>query len=225
MADKTPEQVWAQWKSTGDDAHLKELRNMFAPYAGRVASIYKRQGVRLPDPVIDSMTQDVMLKAFERYDPERGKLRPWLSSYLQKVKSLVAAKQNLVRIPETRVYDIGRYKRVVNELESGRKRVRAKDIAKRMGWPEEKVRKLESELNASTLTSSVPFASAQAVDPAEDAFHMVAPQFKDNDRKVYDMIRAGRGSTRTIANEIGISEPEVSRAKSRIFQEVERARH
>jgi len=220
MSEPTNEEVWQRWKDTGDDAHLKQLRESFAPYAGRVASIYKRQGVRLPDPVVDSITQDVLLKALKRYNPERGKLRPWVSSYLQKVKSTVAAKQNLVRIPETRVFDIGRYKRVVGDLEARKKRVRTKDIASGLGWPEDKVLKLEKELGASTLGSSVPFAAKQTTDPTEDAFHMLGPSLSGPDKKVYKLLRAGTSGTRDIAKNVGISEPEVSRSKTRIYKGV-----
>jgi DNA-directed RNA polymerase specialized sigma subunit len=217
MPDSAPEDVWKKWKDTGDDAHLKQLRGMFAPYSGRVASIYKRQGVRLPDPVIDSITQDVMLKALKRYDPRYGKLRPWVSSYLQKVKSTVAAKQNLVRIPETRVFDIGKFKRTVGELEAKKKRVKTKDIAKQLGWPEAKVLKMERELGSSTLGSAVPFATKQVTDPAEDAFQMLGPSLSKQDKQVYNLIRGGTTGTRDISKDVGISEPEVSRAKSRIF--------
>ena len=220
MSDPALEETWKKWKETGDVTHLKTLRDAFAPYAGRVSSIYKRQGVRVPDPVIDSITQDVTLKALKRYDPKYGKLRPWVSSYLQKVKSTVAAKQNLVRIPETRVFDIGRYKRVVGNLEAKKKRVRTKDIAAQLGWPEDKVVKMERELGASTLGSAVPFATKQTTDPAEDAFQMLGSSLSGDDKKVYDLIQSGNSGTRGIAKSVGISEPEVSRAKGRIFKGV-----
>jgi len=220
MAEITPEDVWKKWRTTGDQQELQKLRQMFEPYAGRVSSIYKRQGVRLPDPVIDSITQNMLLKAFDRYQPERGKLRPWVSSYLQKVKSTVAAKQNLIRIPETRVFSIGKYKRVVADLEARKKRVKVKDIAKGLGWPEEKVLRLEKELGASTLGSSVPFASKQMTDPFEDAFQMLGPSLSGTDRQVYNLIRGGTTGTRDISKSVGISEPEVSRSKSRIFKGV-----
>ena len=220
MKDQQAFEVWKQWKTTGDEAHLKELNKMFKPYSGRVAAIYKKQGVRLPDPVIDSITQDVVLKAIKRYDPKYGSLRKWVASYLQKVKSTVAWKQNFLRIPETRVYDIGKYKRTVSGLEGTKKRVRTKDIAKALNWDVSKVQKLEKELGASTLGSSVPFATSKRVDPLEDAFHMVRPSLSDRDKQVYDLLRSGTKSTRELSQKMKVSEPEISRSKSRIFKQV-----
>jgi len=222
VSDDKALELWKQWKSSGEDKHLQELHKMFKPYAGRVASIYKRPGVRLPDPVVDSITQDVVLKAIRRYDPKYGPMRSWIASYLQKVKSTVASRQNFLRIPETRVYDIGRYRRAISGLEATKKRVRTRDIAKQLGWDEGKVKKLEKELGASTLWSSVPFSAAKTSDPLEDAFRMVGPSLSEKDRAVYKLLRGGTSSTRDMAKTLGTSEPEISRAKTRIFGEVRR---
>ena len=223
MSSESPEDLWKKWKDTGDDKYFDQLRTSFEPYAGRVASIYRKQGVRVPDPVIDKITQDVVIKALKQYDSEKGSLRGWMSSYLQKVKSTVAARQNFVRIPETYVYDIGRYRRAVNFLESQRKRVRTKDIAHHLGWPSDKVKKLEKMLNASTLHSAVPFATKTTTDPQEDLFKMIGPSLSKRDRDVYGLIRSGTTRTKAIAGQLGLSEPEVSRSKSNIFKSVHRA--
>jgi RNA polymerase primary sigma factor len=118
-----------------------------------VAKKYRGMGLPFEDLIQEGNLG--LMKAVEKYDPERG----WrFSTYAtwwvrQAVQRAVADKGRTIRIPVHRGDKLRKMARVYNELSSEMEREPADEqVAERLGWPVEDVRDLKGSLwDASSL--------------------------------------------------------------------------
>jgi len=214
------QQLFNQWKQTGKSEDFENLYASMKPYMSRITSMYNVSGVPVPQAVVNAQAKIHFKKAVDRYDPNKGPLRPFVSQSLNKVKSQVSKWQNLSRIPETRVFDIGRLRREIDRLGGDAAKIRPKDLARRLEWTEKKVRTMISEAPGFTLRSKLPVSQeGRFGSPESQKLMMMGKELSGDEKKMFDLVFKEKvHSTGDLSKKMRISPSKVSVLKNRLFE-------
>lgn len=76
----------------------------------------------LPESALDLETRRIVSDAIETYDPTKAQLNTHVMGYTRKLSRFVSNYQNVGKIPENRIFLIGRYKTIYENLEADKGR-------------------------------------------------------------------------------------------------------
>jgi len=224
-------ELWKRWDSGGrKPADVKPLLVRFNPMINDRARIYLDKGMMIPPAAIKAEHRKQFMRAVETYDPKKGaSLGTHVFSTLRASSRFITTNQNIARIPETRIFDIGDLKRATSTLDARLDREPTpKELAGYLRWNIGDVVRLQKEnrrdLRASKFPVDVNVHRPSAV-PA--ALKFVRRDLEPRDRKVLDAVMKGR-KIREIAKMRGTgmgSPSAVARSKARIAKRLETYLH
>ena len=151
--------LWKDWKKTESPKVLGKLIDSFAPVIQ--STVRKFDTVPLPPSTIAAEAKKQAIAAFKTYDPKAGAaLGTHVHNYMLKVNRFVYEHQNIGRIPEHRITQIGTYQAVKSELRVKRGREpSAAELADELNWSLAEVERMERELRR-----EVPETAVQDID-------------------------------------------------------------
>ena len=137
-------ELWNRYKS-GDNEAKKELIFSLKPLINSQVNKYRGSG--LPPISIELEGIDIASNAIDTYDPSRSQLNTHVVNNLKKLSRFVTNYQNIGHIPESRVFLIGKYNAIFENLTAdlGREPT-VFEIADAMSIPPVEVERLQTEL-------------------------------------------------------------------------------
>jgi RNA polymerase primary sigma factor len=157
LLSKNEEMALARGAQAGDERARKRLIEKNLRLVVSIAKKYRGQGLPFEDLIQEGNIG--LMKAVEKFDPERG----WrFSTYAtwwirQAVQRAVADKGRTIRVPVHRGDKVRKMARTYNELSAELEREPTdEEVAGRLEWPVEQVRDLKSSLwDATSLNQTI----------------------------------------------------------------------
>jgi len=222
-------EMWHTWNNNGrTQEHMRPLLNSMRPLIQK--HIKQWSSVRdVPPAAIKAEFTNQAVKALENFDPNRGvKLSTFLTGQMRQAQRFITTYQNTARIPESRVYSVGKLNNAEQQLSEtlGRPPTQL-ELADKLQWEPRKVGILQSEIKKTYPTSH--FASdAAAYTPSrqQEIFRLLPYELSSDERAVFEHIYGLNGkqqlSPGAIAVKLNMSAPKVSRLKAAIAEKYEK---
>lgn len=222
-------EAWKKWNAGGRTRKdLKALLDRFRPMIQAQAGVYKNK-VPIPPAAIDAEYKRQFVRALHAYDPAKGKLGTWVYRYLSAAKRFITTHQNPARIPEGRIYDIGKFERAKSHLDDvyGRPAT-PQEMSDYLGWPLKQVTRLRTEMRKG-LTRSAFERDPTSIMPSreKEVLDLIRFELAPEEQEVYDYLAGIRGKkqvrgTDELAKLTGKPNYKISRIKKSIAKKVER---
>jgi len=223
------EMYW-DWKNSGEDPEkFQPLLDSFQSLIGKRVRMFQ-QRTPLPPAAVEAEFNHQFLRALRRYDPGRGtQLSTFVHHYMRSGQRFVNKYQNVGRIPETRSYDIGKFKTAQFELDQqlGRE-PSTSEMADRLGWNQDEVGRMQAELSHADLPTSGFKDDPTSIIPSKDREMLEFLRFEltPDELTVYEHLLGTGGkkamSATQIAKKVGWSDSKVSRIRKRIAAKAQR---
>lgn len=221
--------AWNQWQQNGkQEEDMEALLKQMDPLIRRASNVYAGK-VNIPKSAIRAEFQIQAMKAFDKYDPNRGAaLGTYLTWQLKKGKRFVSTYQNIGRIPETRIHHITTFKNARDELNDqlGRE-PSAHELADRLKWPVNQVGAMEAELRKEVPTSTLQ-ADMTSLKPSHtgEVLRLVQYDLNPEEKLVYEYLLGVNGKPQLkpgqIARKLNMAPSKVSRIKLSVAGKVKR---
>ena len=218
-------ELWKKWNEGGrkpEDTRM--LMQRFSPLLYKKTSQFQNRGMIIPPAAINTEAKKLLLEGLKTYDPNKGaSLSTHLFTNMHGINRFVAKHQNIARIPETRIFDIGRMQRTKSVLEEnlGREPT-AGEIAKRLKMRVKDIETLQKELRRDLrLANFSPDMATRKPSPVRQAILYATHDLDKRDQRVLNELLAGRGVT-DIAKKLKTSKATVSRSKARISEKLKK---
>lgn len=216
-------ELWNQWQNNGKkEEDMDVLLKQMDPLIRRASNVYSGK-VNIPKSAIRAEFQIQAIKAFDKYDPNRGAaLGTYLTWQLKKGKRFVSTYQNIGRIPETRIHHITTFKNERDRLQDklGRE-PSSMEIADKLKWPVTQVSAMELELRKEVPTSTLQ-GDLTSTKPSKEAemIRLLQYELAPQEKLVYEYLLGINGKPQMkpgqIARKLNMTPSKVSRIKSNI---------
>lgn len=218
--------LWKEWRKSERPETLGQLLDSFGPVFTQ--TVKRFESVPLPPSAILGEAKRQALHAFQTYNPKAGaSLGTHLHNYMQKVNRFVYEHQNVGRIPEHRITQIGTYKAVQAELREKRRRdPSAAELADELNWSLPEVERMERELKREVPESAVDdvdfsfSASGEAQRILQYIYYELTPQ----EKVVFEHLTGWAGKPRLdeaeIAQRLSLTRERVKKVKAAIAAKV-----
>ena len=220
---KSDLELWKEWKDTKNPNILDELYSRFEPLIHAQANTFLMSGLYLPPHTIEAEFYKKFVHALETYDPsKKTALATHIYAQLLAAKRFVSTYQNIGRIPENRIFDIGKYQRAESLLQAqlGRPPTR-EELAKYLGWKISDIVKMQKSLARDVSSSKLPINPFIYAPRLRSAIEIAKNELQEFDRKVLVRLLQGKSGV-TIAKELGSNPTAVTRAKQRIVEHIQK---
>lgn len=228
--DKTQDlHLWHQWNNNGRKPEdLKPLVSQFRGMIRSQAGQYVGR-VELPPAAINAEFKRHAVRALTTFDPNKGTaLGTWVYNGMKKSKSFIAQHQNVVRISEKRLYNIGDFNNAKSQLSSsyGREPT-THELADHLGWHTDEVVRLEKQQRSDLIGSELAVDPIEFLPSKEHELRAFLPHELDaTELFVYEHSTGENGKPRLSGNEIAkrlkVSPATVSRLKTGIARKAKR---
>lgn len=218
--------LWKDWKKTGDPVALGQLMTSIQPIIGM--TVKKFHSVPLPPAAIKGEAMKHALGAFKTFDPKAGaSLGTHVANHLQKVNRFVYEHQNVGRIPEHRILQVGTFKSVKSELryKLGRD-PSAAELADELNWSPQEVERMERELRREMPESAamdVDFTFTATTD-SQRILNYIYYELSPKEKVVFEYLTGWAGKPRLseaeIASKVGASPARVKKLKAKIAEKI-----
>lgn len=218
--------LWKQWKQDRDPMKLGNLLDSFAPAIHGV--VRKFETVPLPPSTISAEAKRQAVNAFETYNPKAGAgLGTHVHNYLQKVNRFVYEHQNVGRIPEHRITQIGTFKAVKEELRQklGRE-PSAQELADDLAWSLPEIERMERELRREvpeTALQDIEF-TFNVTNDAQRILSYIYYELSPKEKLVFEHLTGWAGKPKLTEDEIalrvGLSRDRVKKYKAQIAAKI-----
>lgn len=216
--------LWKAWKDSNySPAKLEPLLDKFTPLIQERASVYKNTGLRIPPGAIDAELQKHFIRALKTYDPSKNvALGTHIYSQLRAASRFITTHQNMARIPENRIYDIGQYQRAraVLDIASDKPPTTA-ELAKYLKWKVKDVMKMSNTLRKDLVMSQhlvMPRVTLSNVNPA---IKFTERELSPFDRQVLNKLLQ-KQKLKDIAKSLNTNISAIARSKQRIANIMEK---
>src|SRR5690606_38395516 len=226
-------ELWSAWNESGRKPEaLQPLMKRYEPLLNNKVREWKAPSV--DSTAFKAELQKQCINAAHSYDPTRGvAFNTHLQKRLPKAMRLNTRHQNIGYIPEGKATHIGRIQVAQNELQETLGRVPThKELAEHLEMPQRRVTNILSSMKKDVRSSDFetdPVTVSTARE--QDVIRLMSRRPEDyltaDEAKVFKHIYGVGGAkkitgTRQLANELGMSQPRISRLKTAIGQKVKR---
>lgn len=218
--------LWKSWKKTNDQSSLGQLLDAFHPVIVNVGK--KFESVPLPQSAILAEAKKQAVNAFRTYDPNAGAaLGTHVHNYMQKVNRFVYEHQNIGRIPEHRIVQIGTYKAVKEELKTKHRRdPSAMELSDELSWSLPEVERMERELKREVPESAIVETdfSFSSTSDAQKVLSYIYYELSPQEKVVFEYLTGWAGKPKLsddeIAMKIGATHDRVKKLKALISAKI-----
>lgn len=218
--------LWREWHKTKDPGKLGQLLDSVHPII--VNTVKRFESVPLPPSSITAEAKKQALNAFRTYDPTAGaSLGTHVHNYMQKVNRFVYEHQNVGRIPEHRIVQIGTFNAVKSELrEKLGREPSATEVGDELNWSHAEVERMERELKREvpeSAVSDVDFSFTQTSD-AQKVLGFIYYELSPQEKVVFEYLTGWAGKPKLpeeqIAAKIGATRERVKKLKAKIAAKI-----
>lgn len=224
MATKDEElELWKKWKYNGDQQALDNLMASLRPLVKKISSPWIRSGI--PQSALEGEVKRIVLESLQSYDPSYGvQLNTFIISRSKKINRFVYKHQNIGRISEQRITQIGTFNNVKQFMTDrfGRE-PSAVQLADELGWSIPEVERMEQESRRDII------GSMQVVDPGivmtdrdQEVLDFLYYELTPEEQNIYDYLLGKHGKPMLKANEIadklGTNPAKISRVRSKMAE-------
>ena len=194
---------------------LSELRKVVA---GRAQDFSSRGGAEIPQAEF----MKAGLKALRKYDPKRGaRASTYVVSSLKGAHRPLLKRATPIRVPETRLQQVGKVRRARAELEDKGMTPTFADVARQAKMRQQDVRLVEKEVQPIHVYSKEQVARGDKGSQLKEVWALLGPELKGNERKVYDYLnRRPEAKNDEISKRLGVSPSQVSRYRQNLRRRV-----
>jgi AraC-like DNA-binding protein len=215
-------ELWEAWKQEPTKQNLQPLLKEFHPTFS--AKVREWKAPNTQDAALRAELASHAIKAFERYDPNRGaSVSTFVNQYLEKAKRFNTRVQNQAYIPEEKAKWIGKIDAAKDQLyEDLNRQPTHEEIAGVVGISPKLVKEVQSRRFADVRGSafqSDPHGHVGSRD--QEVVSLLRQELNPKEQTVYDFIYGQNGKpqiteTGVIAQRTGMSASQVSRIKNSI---------
>jgi DNA-directed RNA polymerase sigma subunit (sigma70/sigma32) len=218
--------LWKDWHKTKSQATLGHLLDSIHPMI--VTTVKRFESVPLPPSTLIAEAKKHAITAFESFDPKGGaSLGTHVHNHLQGVNRFVYEHQNIGRIPEHRIVQIGTFNAVKGELKDKLGRApSATEIGDEMNWSHEEVERMERELRREVPDSAVQdvdFSFAQTTD-AQKVLSYIYYELSQQEKVVFEHLTGWAGKPKlddaAIATSVGVNRTRLKKIKAHIAAKI-----
>jgi hypothetical protein len=217
-------QMWHDWNNSGRNPNkLRPLVHSLQPLVNNRLKIYEHQIRDIPPGAIRAEFQDQLLNSLETFDPNKGRMKTWVTGRFRKVNRFINTYQNPARIGEKRIKDITKFKTAVQTLQEQLGRSpSAMEIADHAKMPVADVSLLQTELRKAHPAGQVGEADPTTfkMSRTQEVLRLLPYDLTPEENAVFERVHGLHGhrpqGTGAIAKSLGMSAPKVSRLKSSI---------
>jgi DNA-directed RNA polymerase specialized sigma subunit len=215
--------LWRRWKFSNDQIALEELLASLRPIIKKQSHTWGRSGI--PGSVIEGESKRVIMDALNDFDPNlypNVALSTFIISRMKKVNRLVYKHQNVGRISEQRITQIGTYNNVKQYMKDDLGREPSnQELADELSWGVSEVERMERESRKDLLQSGFEFEpSVITSDRDKEVLDFLYFELTHEEQLVYDYLLGKHGKPQMkpvdIARLTGMSPAKVSRIRNRI---------
>lgn len=210
-----------QWQKTKDPELLEKLISFYEPLVFHKTQTFLQGLKNFPPEALKAEVYKLLYNALKTYDPSKGSPTTHIYAQLQPIHRFVATNQNLGRIPENRIFDIGKYQRAVAYLSTvyGTKPT-PEQVAKYLGWRVKDVvvlqKSLRKDINIENLPKDISRHELSLSTYLKLASYDMTPQ----ERKILKLLASGKYKDYQISKKLKISQSKFSRIKHRLIEKI-----
>jgi DNA-directed RNA polymerase specialized sigma subunit len=221
--------LWKKWKYNRDPLALEDLLRSLRPIVKRGASPFLRSG--LPQSVLEAEVKRIIIEALDAYDPSAYgdvQLSTFIISRIKKVNRLVYQHQNIGRISEQRITQVGTFNNVKSFLTDKHEREpTASELADELSWSIPEVERMERETRKDLISSVQQFEPGVIIsDRDQEILELIYYELTQEEKLVYEYLLGKNGKPMLkptqIAQRAGLSPAKVSRLRSSIMEKFQR---
>lgn len=152
-------ELWKAWKKNPSNENLKKLLASFQPMVSSFALRFKNP--ILTQPILEAEGKRLLIEAFKRYNPRKGKLSTFCYNYLKKMRRFVLKHQNVFDLPESQGLAIARLQEAELALEEKLNRKPSiEELANELGWSKNRVAVIKSLMEGAIPESTLLYPAA-----------------------------------------------------------------
>lgn len=218
--------LWKRWHKSKSQETLGHLLDSVAPIIA--STVKKFETVPLPPSAIAAEAKKQAINAFGSYDPKAGaSIGTHVYNYMQKVNRFVYEHQNIGRIPEHRIVQIGTFQGVNNELrEKLGREPSVTELSDELRWSHAEVERMHRELKREIPESAVQdvdFSFTQTSD-AQNILQFIYYELSGQEKVVFEYLTGYAGKPKLsedeIAVRIGATRERVKKIKAKIAAKI-----
>jgi len=218
--------LWKEWRKTSSPGILGQLLNSFTPIIQ--ATVKKFNTVPLPPSTIAAEAKKQAVQAFKTFDPKAGAaLGTHVTNYMKKVNRFVYEHQNIGRIPEHRITQVGTFMAVKSELREKKGREpSAVELADELAWSPAEVERMERELRREVPETAVMDADFSFIETsdAQRILSFIYYELSPNEKVIFEYLTGWAGKPRLgeeeIARRLGMTRERVKKLKASIAAKI-----
>lgn len=218
--------LWKEWKDTSNPFVLGRLMTSMQPIIQ--TTVNKFSSVPIPSSAIEGEAKKQAINAFRTYNPRAGAaLGTHVNNYMKKVNRFVYEHQNVGRIPEHRIIQIGTFQGVKSELRDKLSRdPSAIELSDELSWSLPEVERMERELMAEIPESAVADVdfTFSAQTEAQKILNFIYYELAPQEKVVFEHLTGWAGkpkiSDHDIAARLGVNPDRVKKLKSSITRKI-----
>jgi hypothetical protein len=196
-------ELWKKWRYNNDQEALEQLMKSLRPIVKSIAGPWNKSG--LPQAVIEGEVKKNILEALDEYDPSFGvQLNTFIISRSRKLNRLVYKHQNVGRISEQRITQIGTFNNVKQFLTDKHGREpSSQQMADELAWSPAEVERMELESRKDIFSSSQVFEPGLLYsDREKEILDLLYYELTPEEQTIYDYLLGKNGKPMLKANEI-----------------------
>lgn len=234
--------AYEAWTGAGGLKDTDESKALLQPLISRFEPSFRKRVRDWKPPGVQESAfrlemKGLAHKALKTYNPTKGaSLNTWVNNYLKKVMRYAGKRQNIARIPEGPQATIGHITRASDLLSEQLGRTPTsielhghfqqqtdlpKTVMHELRTPKH-IERIQGAQRADIPASSFESDPLRNVNPRQfEVISMIRPNLTTKEQRVYDQVYdKGVKGTGDIAKNLGISEQEVSKLKTKIIGKV-----
>jgi DNA-directed RNA polymerase specialized sigma subunit len=216
-------ELWKEWKYKGNQQALSDLMASLRPLIKKISSPWIRSGI--PQSALEGEVKRIVVESLNNYDPSFGvQLNTFIISRSKKINRYVYKHQNIGRISEQRITQIGTFNNVKQFLTDRYSREPSSaQLADELGWSVPEVERMEKESRRDII------GSMQIVEPGmimtdrdQEVLDFLYYELTPEEQVIYEYLLGKHGKPMLKANEIakrlGTNPAKISRVRAKMAE-------
>jgi len=220
---KKDQEAWKVWDSAKTsknmDKVIAQVQPLILHHVGRMST------GNIPRSALEARATSIVVDAIPKYDPSKTQLNTFLTWQLKQLNRYVYKHQNLGKIPESRIVNIGAVTRAKEELKGlYGKEPTLTQVADHIKVPLSEVKLLERELRKDIASEFSKQDMFRSTTEDIDAVYTVWADSKNKDKLVLEYLYGLNGKSQLslpeISDKLGISSVRLSQIKNKLGRQV-----
>lgn len=215
-------EAWNKWMENRSPDNLRRVLDILKPTIDNNA---RKLTGNLPKSAVRAKMTSLTMQYLDRYDPSKSKLNTYIENTAgEKLHRYVYEHQNLGKIPEPRIIQIGTYNKVKSSLEDELGRPPTpQELADELKWSKRQIELLQKEMRQDLVQD---FTFVNTFDDSrsdiDEHIQLLHNELSGTDKAVVEYLYGLEGkpvlSNSEIARKLGISQSMVTQIKSKLAQ-------